>query len=145
MDSKIIVNRFEQVLGEWIALHDEDKHFKGLDNTSPHIKLCGVTLRVRANDAWSKLPKHLKEAMVAHELGHREMNHAANLQDNPFFRMGFVLRDAVDPRELDADCYACKLVTRLGMLKALKELRLNATGLTLAEYNLRIKALERAD
>jgi hypothetical protein len=141
----VIVNRFDSVLGEWVALHDEDKHFKGFDPTFPHIKLCGLTLRVRANDAWSKLPKHLKEAMVAHELGHREMNHAANPQDNPFFRMGFVLRAAVDPRELEADRYACKLVTRLGMLKALKELSLNATGLTLTEYKLRIKALERVD
>lgn len=122
MDEEVIYNRFVQVLGEWVCIHDEEIHFKGRDLTQPQIKLCGSTLRVRANDAWTKLPDHLREAMVAHELGHREMGHASVPQDNPFYRLGFVFRGSVDPRETEADRYACKLVDREKYIAALEEL-----------------------
>jgi hypothetical protein len=141
-NEEVIVNRFEQVLTEWVALHDEELHFRGHDPEVPIIKLCGASLRVRANDAWSKLPKHLKEAMVAHELGHREMGHAAVSQNNPFYRLGFVMRGAVDPRELEADRYAVKLIGREKYIKALEECQKSTTNHSAAtEYRLRIKEL----
>jgi hypothetical protein len=120
MEEELIYNRFEQVLGEWVALHDEDLHFGPNEANLPLIKLCGATLRVRANDAWSRLPQHQKEAQVAHELGHRELNHAAN-PANPFHRLSCVLQGTVSARELEADRYACKLVGREAYLRALTE------------------------
>ena len=147
MEEEIICNRFEQVLGEWIALHDEELNFK--DNTRPQIKLCGLTLRIRANDAWSKLPLDLKECLVAHEIGHREMNHVSVVQDNPFYRLGFVLCGTVDPRELEADRYAIKLIGRSEYVRRLLKYvdtqiqHLSDSGLREIQY--RIKALEVSD
>jgi len=123
MEEEIIYNRFERVFDEWVCLHDEHIYFKGYNLNVPAIFLCGRTLRVRANDAWSKLPKHLKEATVAHEIGHREMGHASVPQDNPFYRTGFILQGKVNPRELEADRYACKLVGTENYVKSLRELR----------------------
>ena len=120
---EVIYNRFEQVLGEYIALHDEELHFKMHDNPNYHcIKLCGTTLRIRANDSWSKLPKHLKEASVAHEIAHRELGHASLPMTNPFYRLGCVMNGTVDPKELDADRFACKLIPANKYADALKEL-----------------------
>lgn len=148
MDEKIIYNRMERVLTEWVCLHDEEIHFAGMDPGRPAIKLCGQTLRVRANDAWSKLPLHLKEATVAHEIGHREMGHASIPQDNPFYRMGFVaLHKTVDPKELEADRFACKLIGTDKYLIALRGMlslskRMDAPMLTVKEYEYRIQAIE---
>jgi hypothetical protein len=148
-EEEIIFNRFVQVFNEWICIHDEDIHFPECDPSKPRIKLCGQTLRIRANDAWTKLPDHLREAMVAHELGHREMGHASIPQDNPFYRMGFViLHNTVDPRELEADRYACKLVSKNKYIAALKELILlekqyhNPNNTAIKEFEYRIKELE---
>jgi hypothetical protein len=149
MEQEVIYNRFERVFDEWVCLHDEHIYFKGYNSNIPAIFLCGRSLRVRANDAWSKLPKHLKEATVAHEIGHREMGHASVPQDNPFYRTGFILRGEVNPRELEADRYACKLVGRENLVRALKELRERlaeepATAqTTLRELHLRAEALVR--
>jgi hypothetical protein len=120
MEEELIVNRFEQVLGHWICLHDEDLHFNPKDNHLPQIKLCGQTLRIRANDAWSRLPQHQKEAQTAHELGHLELGHAS-VPMNPLFRLGCVMNGTVSARELEADRYACKLVGRASYLRALTE------------------------
>jgi len=148
---EVVYNRFVRVLGEWICIHDEELHFSPVlyPPHRPAIKLCGSTLRVRANDAFTKLPNHLREAMVAHELGHREMNHASIPQDNPFYRLGFILhKDTVDPKELEADRYACKLLTREKYIAALKEIRqlyksdYDVNWATVKEYDRRIKELE---
>jgi hypothetical protein len=149
MEQEIIFNRFERVFDEWVCLHDEDVYFRGYNPSLPAIFLCGRSLRVRANDAWSKLPKHLKNATVAHEIGHREMGHASVPQDNPFYRTGFILRGTVNPRELEADRFACKLVGRDNFIKALRELRemmaINPStpNSTLRELKLRAEALVR--
>lgn len=149
MEQEVIYNRMEQVLKEWVCLHDEHIYFKGYNPNIPAIFLCGRSLRVRANDAWSKLPRHLKEATVAHEIGHREMGHASIPQDNPFYRTGFILRGEVNPRELEADRYACKLVGRDKLIKALIELREllaeepTTAATTLRELQLRAEALVR--
>lgn len=146
-----IYNRFELVLNEWVCLHDEHIYFKGYSSNTPAIFLCGRSLRVRANDAWSKLPRHLKEATVAHEIGHREMGHASVPQDNPFYRTGFILRGEVNPRELEADRYAIKLLGRDRYIKALLELREslaiypNTADTTLRELDIRAKALIKLD
>jgi hypothetical protein len=146
----IICNRFVQVLGEWVAIHDEEIHFQGRDLTKPQIKLCGSSLRVRANDAWTKLPEHLREATVAHEIGHRAMDHASVPQNNPFYRMGFVImHNTVDPRELEADRYACKIISKKKYIAALKELMImekqnkDPNVLTIREFGYRIEELER--
>ena len=148
MSDEPIFNRMEKVLTEWVCLHDENIHFAGHDPGIPAIKLCGRTFRVRANDAWSKLPIHLKEATVAHEIGHREMGHASIPQDNPFYRMGFVvLHGTADPKELEADRFACKLiginkyiVAMRGMLSLSR--KIDAPSATVREYEYRIKAIE---
>lgn len=152
MEEETIYNRFVQVLGEWVCIHDEHIHFHGKDSSKPLIKLCGSTLRVRANDAWTKLPKHLQEAMVAHEIGHREMNHASIPQDNPFFRCGCVLHGTVDTREVEADRYACKLITKDAYISALKEIAelakdISSAGnwIVIREYEYRIKALQDSE
>lgn len=148
MSEETIYNRMEKVLTEWVCLHDEDKHFEGWEPGRPAIKLCHRTFRVRANDAWSKLPLHLKEATVAHEIGHREMGHASIPQDNPFYRMGFVLiHQTVDPKELEADRFACKLIGTDKYLIALRGMlslnrRTNAPAVAVREYEYRIKAIE---
>ena len=146
---EIIYNRFVRVLNEYVAIHDELIHFPNHDLNIPIIKLCGRTLKIRANNAWTKLPEHLRDAMVAHELGHRELGHANVSQDNPFYRMGFVvMHNTADPRELEADKYACKLITKEKYIVALKELvrmkkyHLDINVLAIKELEYRIKELE---
>jgi len=146
MDADIVVNRFEsyefQGIREWVAIHDEELNFS--DNSKPQIKLCGITLRIRANNEWTKLPKNLKAAMVAHEIGHREMGHASIPQDNPFYRMGFVLlQNGADPRELEADRYAAKIIGRTEFRDALNTIAKLSyiTPLAAKELNLRAKKL----
>jgi hypothetical protein len=144
---ELIVNRFEQVLNHWICIHDENIHFAGQDPNYHCIKLCTETLRIRANDAWTKLPKNLKEATVAHELGHLEMNHVAQPSKMVFGRLSYVMRGSVDPKELEADHYACKLIGREKYSKALKEmisLAQNAHRHELSIYELMLREKEIA-
>ena len=148
MEEEVIYNRFEQVLNEWICLHYEEVYFKGRDNTRPQIKLCGQTLRIRANDAWSKMPVELKEATVAHEQGHREYNHASILQDNPFYRLGCVLNGGVDKKELEADRYAAKLIGAAEYIRRLEQyiaLYPPESTTQALEFRYRIKALREAN
>jgi len=143
MEEEIIFNRFENVLGEYICLHYEEIYFKGMDATKPLIKLCGQTLRIRANDAWSKLPVELKQMTVAHEQSHRELNHYLIVQNNPFYRMGFAMRGTVDPKELEADRLASKTIGRKEYIRRLtKYMEEYAEGMSKTELRYRIKALE---
>ena len=143
MNDEVICNRFEQILGEWVCIHWEDQFFPNHDPSKPIIKLCGQTLRIRANDSWTKLPHHLKEAMTAHEIGHRELNHASIPQDNPFYRLGFIHRGTVDPKETQADHFACKLIGRSKYVQVLRELSaMTDNRCAVLEFQYRIKALE---
>jgi hypothetical protein len=148
-NNDLICNRFENILGEYVCFHYESDYFPN-DPEKPQIKLCGQSLRVRANDAFSKLPQHVKEACVAHELGHREYQHYLVPMDNPFYRMGFVMDGLVLPRELEADRYACSIVGKSKYLKALKDIRtywvanpLWYSDLAIKELDLRVKELEK--
>lgn len=144
-----IINEFIYVLGEYIALHYEEDYFS--DNSGFQIKLCGKTNKIRANQEFKKLDKHLQEAMVAHEQGHRYNNeHKQNLNDipNPFYRLGCLMRGEVDEAELNADKYALNLLGKQKYIYALNEI-LNTwttTGVNknaIAELKLRIINLKQ--
>ena len=144
MEEEVISNRFEGYefnnKYEWVCIHDEEKHFPKWDPNKPAIKLCGSTLRVRANDAWTKLPRHVKEAMVAHEIAHRELEH--HLKPALLFRLVTLALGEEPADEIAADRYACKLVPKDQMLRCLHYLK-NRTydAFTKAEYVHRLKAL----
>lgn len=146
MSEEITYNEFVQRLGEWVCLHDEHIHFEGWPADTPLIKLCSQSLRVRANQAWKKLPIDEQECMVAHELGHREYQHY--LGDGLLGRTRQLLQGLPPSDEIQADRYAAKLVGHDRYLTFLKKRR-DATprtmnyALQLADYNHRIKALER--
>ena len=140
---ELIVNRFESILNNWICLHDEHLHFS--DNARPQIKLCSKTLRIRANDQWSKLPKHIKEAMVAHELGHLEYQHYLDFDSNMFTRILSMAKGKITDKELQADRYACRLVGKEKYKQALEDyVRIyhgNTYSLGKVELELRIKQI----
>jgi len=146
-EDETIYNEFVQRLGEWVCLHDEHIHFKGWPADKPLIKLCSQTLRVRANQAWKKLPLDEQECMVAHELGHREYQHY--LSGGLATRTVQLLSGLPPADEIQADQYAARVVGKTRYLSFLKKKR-DATprdmnyALQLADYNHRIKALERS-
>lgn len=148
MEEEIIFNSFCNVLGNWIALHDEDKHFR--NNTIPQAKYTYGDQYIRANDAFSKLPDGLREAMISHEMGHRYLRHGANGLRNMLsniFRGALVVEEnAVAPIELEADLYGAGLIGYNNYIEALKAFRDMAVkgGRKLAarEYQLRAEALE---
>ena len=141
-----VYNEMCQRLGEWVCLHDEHIHFKGWPAHTPLIKLCTQSLRVRANQAWKKLPKEDQECMVAHEIGHREYQHY--LGGGLMTRTVQLLSGLPPSDEIQADKYAVTIIGKERYLAFLKKKR-NATprnrnyALQLADYNHRIKALER--
>lgn len=143
---EVTCNEFVQRLGEWVCLHDEHIHFKGWPSDTPLIKLCSQTLRVRANQAWKKLPREDQECMVAHEIGHREYQHY--LGGGLATRTLQLLSGLPPEDEIQADRYAVSIVGKERYLDFLKKRR-DATprntnyALQLADYNHRIKALER--
>jgi len=144
-EQDIVFNEFISRLGEWVCVHDEELHFS--DNTTPQIKLCGSTLRIRVNQKFKELPLNIQESLVAHEIGHRVMEHYAIPQDNPFYRMGFVLQGTVQKKELEADKYAAKLIgidKYINNLSKLKEIWIKESYpyLTIKELELRLKKLE---
>ena len=137
----------EKVLNEYIYLGDDHIHFAGREPSIPLVRLCYKNLILRANSSWSELPLHLKETTVAHELGHREMGHASIPQHNLFFGAWVHMYGTANPKELEADRYACKLV---GINKYIIGLRgmvsinrkLQAHSSVISEYEYRIRALE---
>lgn len=139
-------NRFERYFFNnkniWVCLHDEDLHFT--DNNKPQIKLCSKTLRIRANDLWSKLPRFDKECMVAHELGHLEYQHY--LKEGLFGRILDLLKNQPPTDEIEADRYACKIIGYKKYLDFLTErgnkVSIKENYLQFMDYNYRIKALK---
>ena len=126
----------------WIAIHEEEKHFN--DNSRPQIKVCGRTLRIRANHMFTCLPKCIKSAMVAHELGHLEYQHHLELA-NPFYRYGMTVQGKVSEREYQADRYAVKLIGKEKYVKALCDyiVATQSQGIGKQELEMRIRKLNK--
>jgi len=146
MSEEVIYNEMWERLGEWVCLHDEHIHFKGWPTDKPLIKLCNQSLRVRANQAWKKLPKEDQECMVAHELGHREYQHYLE-RYSYINRVLTTFAGQAYKNEIEADRYAAKLVGHERYCKFLRKSRDNVPkdanyALQLADYNHRISALE---
>ena len=137
----------EKVFNEIVLINNQHTNFAGRNLTIPLARLCFYTFRVIANEAWLELPNHLKETTVAHEIGHREMGHASIPHNNLFSNVNIVIYGASNPKELEADRYACKMVGTEKYLIGLRGMlslnrRLEASQSTLAEYEYRIKAIE---
>ena len=144
MEEEIISNRFEGYLFnnvyEWVCIHDEDIHFPHWNPLVPGIKLCSSSLRVRANDAWTKLPRWIKEVMVAHEIGHRELQHY--LQAGMLYRLLAMATNQPPVNEIAADKFACKLVPKETVPRCLSYLMDRAEDIAVkSEYIHRIQAL----
>ena len=135
----------EKVLNEVVIIKED--YFITKNSPLPVAKLDFKTLRIVANNSWSELPLHLKETTVAHELGHREMGHASIPQHNLFFGAWVHMYGTANPKELEADRYACKMV---GINKYVIGLRgmvsinrkLQAHSSVISEYEYRIRTLE---
>jgi hypothetical protein len=136
----------EKVLNEVVII--KENYFITQNSPLPMAKLDFKTLRIVANTAWSDLPLHLKEATVAHEIGHREMGHASIPNNNLFFGFGLVaMYGSTNPKELEADRYACKVLGIENYLMGLRGMlnifrRVGASNLTISEHEYRIKSLE---
>jgi len=141
---EIICNRFEGYQfgdrTEWVSIHDELIHFPGWNPILPTIKLCGRTIRIRANDAWTRLPRDIKDSMCAHEVGHRELEHY--LKANLLFRVQSLINQTPPLDEIAADRYACKLIPKKKMYRCLNFLMDRSESINIKmEYTYRIRAL----
>lgn len=83
-----------------------------------------------------------QKALLAHEMGHCKCNHAPNPITYTHDRLMHILNGHVLPMELEADAYACTVVGKENMIKALLELNQYLKGASAKEVSLRIKAIK---
>jgi hypothetical protein len=121
----VVSNRFVRVLDEWVALHDQDIYFP----LYPHLPQVMVTRRgwrVRANEAFLGLPLPLQRALVAHEIGHRELGHLeVGLAEIWSLRRERALRVGVGrafERQVEADRFACSRLGTATYIAALRQI-----------------------
>lgn len=148
---EITCNQFENVLGEYICIHNSntterpEDHFPD-GNKYPSIKLCSKTLRIRANESWTHLSQEDKECMVAHEMGHREYQHYLEGSFVTLQRYLSAAAEVAPEKEVQADRYACRLLGTERYLKTLfsQRERCKADGKAMAvkEFDLRISELK---
>ncbi len=147
MSDEVIFNEFVRVLDEWIAVHDEHLHFDMKRAHVPQIKYGKGDQYIRANQSFKKLPEFVKECMVSHEMGHRELGHG----DGAFGllrRHVALIEGRVEQNELDADLYGAGLIGFTKFIEALKYCRdtFAVAGQTAVakEFELRIECLQRS-
>jgi hypothetical protein len=68
--------------------------------------------RIFVNQALLNLPKWMSNAVIAHEIGHRELGHFEQIAA----RVGAIFQGRISYDELDADNYALRLVERHDMI-----------------------------
>lgn len=145
MSDEVVVNEFVRVLDEWIAVHDEHLHFDQKFSHLPQIKYSKGEKYIRANKAFTKLPDFVKECMVSHEIGHRELGHGAGAF-GLLVRQFAVINGKVEQNELDADLYGAGIIGYEKFIQALKYCKdlFGKAGRQLSEkeFDLRIEALQ---
>ncbi len=143
MSEPVIFNEFVRVLGEWIAVHDEHLHFDMSRADLPQAKYASGAQYIHANQAFKKLPEFVKECIVAHEIGHRELKHGGG---NWLRRLYAVNEGIADKNEHEADLYGAGLIGFAKFIEALKYCRdifaVAGQKLSAKEFELRIKALQ---
>ena len=132
---KITLNGKEITLVEWELLALEIG-----DNPQAKIVKVGDEVTIIVNNAWSRADKKVKEAIIAHEIGHLELGHL----DDAFkaallnYKRKFGSKEATQ-REIDADNFAVEQGHGDGLLYWMSDLQ--KQGVTSKELNTRFSNL----